>query len=40
MSVAYTATQNPLAAAVSHVAMHVVAVLHGIDSTVQLPPHG
>jgi hypothetical protein len=40
MSIAYIASRNPLAAVLSHVAMHVAAVLHGIDSTVQLPPHG
>lgn len=40
MSLAYVVTRNPLAAVLSHVAMHVAAVLHGIDSTVQLPPHG
>jgi hypothetical protein len=40
MSLAYVLTRNPLAAVLSHVAMHVAAVLHGIDSTVQLPPHG
>jgi len=40
MSLAYIVTRNPLAAVLSHVAMHVAAVLHGVDSTVQLPPHG
>ena len=40
MSLAYVLARNPLAAVLSHVAMHVAAVLHGIDSTVQLPPHG
>jgi hypothetical protein len=39
MSLAYLVTRNPLAAILSHVAMHVAAVLHGIDTTVQLPPH-
>jgi len=40
MTLAYLATGNPLSAVLSHVAMHVAAVLHGIDSTIQLPPHG
>lgn len=39
MSIAYVAAKNPLAAIVPHVAMHVAAVLHGLESTVQLPPH-
>jgi hypothetical protein len=32
-------TGSPLAAVLSHAAMHVVAVLHGPETTVQLPPH-
>jgi len=40
MSVAYILTRNPLSPLLSHIAMHVAAVLHGLDSTVQLPPHG
>ncbi len=39
MSLAYLLTTNPLAALLSHVAMHVTAVLHGLNSAVQLPPH-
>jgi hypothetical protein len=39
MSVGYIATANPLTAILSHVAMHVSAVLHGFTSAVQLPPH-
>jgi hypothetical protein len=35
----YLASGSPLAAIVSHVAMHVAAVVHGMESTVQLPPH-
>jgi hypothetical protein len=35
----YLATGSPLAAIVSHVIMHVAAVMHGMESTVQLPPH-
>jgi hypothetical protein len=39
MSIGYVVTGNPISAIGSHVAMHVAAVLHGPDSTVQLPPH-
>lgn len=35
----YLLTDSPLAAILSHVAMHIAAVLHGIESTLQLPPH-
>lgn len=35
----YLASGSPLAAIVSHVIMHVAAVAHGMESTVQLPPH-
>lgn len=39
MSAAQILTASPIAATGSHVAMHVAAVLHGPDTTVQLPPH-
>lgn len=39
MTIAQLATASPVAAAGSHVVMHVAAVLHGPDTTVQLPPH-
>lgn len=39
VTAAYLMTGNPLAAVVSHVLMHGAAVLHGIDTAVQLPPH-
>lgn len=39
MTVAQLVTGSPVAATGAHVAMHVAAVLHGPDSTVQLPPH-
>jgi hypothetical protein len=39
MSLAYLLTASPLAAIGSHAAMHVAAVWHGAESTVQLPPH-
>jgi hypothetical protein len=35
----YLLTMHPVTPVVAHVAMHVAAVLHGIDTTVQLPPH-
>ena len=39
ISLSYLLTSNPLAPVVSHVVMHVAAVLHGLETTVQLPPH-
>jgi hypothetical protein len=36
---AYLLTGSPLAAVVTHVVMHVAAVLHGMETTLQLPPH-
>lgn len=39
MSLAYLLTMNPLGAVLSHIAMHIAAVLHGISTTIQLPPH-
>ena len=39
MTLGYIVTRNPLTAVVSHAAMHVAAVLHGMEATVQLPPH-
>jgi hypothetical protein len=39
MTLGYLVTGNPLAAVVSHVSMHVAAVLHGSASVIQLPPH-
>jgi hypothetical protein len=38
-SVGYIVTRSPLAPIVSHLAMHVSAVLYGIESVIQLPPH-
>lgn len=35
----YLASGNPLAAVITHAGMHVMAVLHGMETTVQLPPH-
>ncbi|HSB02582.1 MAG TPA: hypothetical protein VLE49_18170 [Anaerolineales bacterium] len=39
MTLGYLVTNNPLAAIVSHIAMHIAGVLHGPASVVQLPPH-
>jgi hypothetical protein len=39
MSVAYLLSRNPLAPLLSHIAMHVAAVLYGLYTAVQLPPH-
>ena len=39
MTFGYLLTNNPLAAMLSHIAMHVAGVLHGPASVTQLPPH-
>lgn len=39
MALAMLVTGSPLAAIISHGTMHVAAVLHGTETTVQLPPH-
>jgi hypothetical protein len=39
LSLASLLTMNPIAAVGAHVAMHIAAVLHGAETTVQLPPH-
>ena len=39
MSLAYVITGNPFSAVLSHIPMHVAAVMHGLETTVQLPPH-
>jgi hypothetical protein len=35
----YLLTGSPLAAVATHLVMHVAAVLHGMETTLQLPPH-
>jgi hypothetical protein len=35
----YLLTGSPLAVILSHVAMHVAAVLHGMETSLPLPPH-
>jgi hypothetical protein len=39
ITTSYLVTGNPLAAILSHVIMHGAAVLHGMATAVQLPPH-
>lgn len=39
MTLGYLLTNNPLAAVLSHIAMHVAGVLRGPASVTQLPPH-
>lgn len=38
-SIAYLLTRNPLTPLIGHVAMHVAAVLYGLNTVSQLPPH-
>jgi hypothetical protein len=39
LSLAYFLTMNPLAAILPHIGMHVAAMIHGKDTTGQVPPH-
>jgi len=39
MTLGYLLTTNPLAAMLSHMAMHIAGVFHGPASVMQLPPH-
>lgn len=39
LSLAFIITMNPLAAILPHSAMHVAAMIHGKDTTGQVPPH-
>ncbi len=39
MTLGYLLTTNPLAAMLSHIAMHIAGVFHGPASVTQLPPH-
>jgi hypothetical protein len=39
MTLGYLLTNNPIAAILSHIAMHIAGVLHGPASVMQLPPH-
>jgi hypothetical protein len=39
ITVGYLLTTNLMTPVIAHMAMHVAAVLHGMETTVQLPPH-
>jgi hypothetical protein len=39
MTLGYLLSTNPITAIVSHIALHVSSVWHGVDTTVTLPPH-
>ena len=38
-TLAYVLANNPIASLISHITMHIAAVFHGAETTVQLPPH-
>jgi hypothetical protein len=39
LSLAYLLTMNPLAAILPHIGMHIAAMIHGRETTGQVPPH-
>lgn len=39
MSLAYIITGSPISPLLSHIAMHIAAVLYGLQTAIQLPPH-
>ena len=39
LSLAFLLTMNPLAAILPHIAMHIAAMIHGRETTGQVPPH-
>jgi hypothetical protein len=39
ITLAYLVSGNPLGAVISHVVMHIAAVIQGPETTIQLPPH-
>jgi hypothetical protein len=39
LSLAYIITMNPLAAILPHIIMHITAMVHGRETTGQVPPH-
>ena len=39
VTLTYLLTGSPLAAVATHVIMHLAAVLHGMETTLQVPPH-
>jgi hypothetical protein len=38
-SLAFLVSGNPLAAVLPHIAMHIAAITHGRETSIQLPPH-
>lgn len=39
LTLAYLLTMNPLAAILPHISMHIAAMIHGRETTGQVPPH-
>ncbi|MFO7882149.1 MAG: hypothetical protein R6U52_06390 [Kosmotogaceae bacterium] len=39
ITVAFLSSSNPIGAIISHVVMHIAAVVRGPETTIQLPPH-
>jgi hypothetical protein len=39
ISLSYLLTANPLTSVIVHIVLHVASVIHGVDTTVTLPPH-
>jgi hypothetical protein len=39
LTLAYLLTLNPLAAILPHISMHIIAMIHGRETTGQVPPH-
>jgi len=39
LSLAFLLTMSPLAAILPHIAMHITAMIHGRETTGQVPPH-
>ena len=39
ITLTYLLTGSPLAAVATHIIMHMAAVLHGMATTLQVPPH-
>ena len=39
ITVGYLLTPNLMTPVIAHMAVHIAAILHGMETTVQLPPH-
>jgi hypothetical protein len=39
ITIGYLLTTNLMTPVIAHMAIHIAAVLHGMETTVQLPPH-